>query len=204
MRIFYKIHPKLSFIRNVEDITIDPIIVRVNSFDEKSLEDFEEDLDEAHTTGQSVIPVVVDSYGGSAYGVLGFLAAIEESRLPVATILTTKAMSAGAILFCYGTEGYRFMHPHAQVMIHDVATTSEGKIEEIKADSRHLDDMNDTMYKRVSRHLGHKPNYLGDLIKEHKHVDWYLNAKEAKKHNIANHLRIPNFEVKVNLKMNFI
>lgn len=202
MRKFYKIDPRLH-IEKLEDVVDVPKVIRVTEFDDEALEDFEKDMDEAHETGQPVIPIVVDSYGGSAYGCLGFLAAIEQARVPVATILTTKAMSAGAILFCFGTEGYRFMHPYAQMMIHDVGSGTFGKVEEIKADTRHLDELNQTMYKRVSRQLGHDPDYLGRLIKEHNHVDWFLGAKEAKKHNIANHLKVPSFEIEISLRVNF-
>lgn len=196
MRTFYQIDPKLD-VHKFEDVVRRPKVIRVIDFDEEGLEDFEKDMDEAHWTGQPVIPIVVDSFGGSIYAVLGMVASIERARLPVATILTTKAMSAGAVLFCFGTEGYRFMHPHASLMIHDALTVQSGKVEEIRADTRHLDQMNSDLYKRVSRQLGQPADYIRDLIRKNHHVDWFLTAKEAKKHNIANHLRIPDFEVEI-------
>ena len=202
MRKFYKIDPKLRF-EKIDELIDDPKIIRVTDFDEKNLEDFEDDMYEAHASGQPVIPIVIDSFGGSSYGCLGFIAAIEAARVPVATIITAKAMSAGAILFCFGSSGYRFMHPHASMMIHDIDAQSFGKIEEIKADAKHLDKMNAALYKRVSQQLGHDPKYIGNLIKENRHADWFLTAKEAKKYNIANHLRVPSFEVEINLKVTF-
>jgi ATP-dependent protease ClpP protease subunit len=197
-----KIDPRLR-IEKLDEVLDEPVIIRVNEFDEEALEDFEEDLDEAHATGQPVIPICIDSYGGSAYGVLGMIAAIEQARVPVATILTSKAMSAGAILFMFGTEGYRFMHPHASMMIHDIGSWTAGKVEEIKADTKNLDEMNRAVYKRASVHIGQPAEFLGELIKSHNHVDWFLGAKEAKKHNIANHLKIPCFEVEISLDVRF-
>jgi len=202
MRKIYQIDPRLS-IDKIDDVMDEPMIVRVTSFDEEALEEFEQDMDKAHRTGQPVIPIMIDSYGGSAYGLLGFIAAVESAQVPVATVLTSKAMSAGALLFCFGTEGYRFMHPYATMMIHDVGSFAVGKVEEIKADAAHLDDLNKTMYKRASKHLGHHAEYLGKMIKEKHHVDWFLTATEAKKHNIANHLRVPKFEVKISLDVEF-
>jgi len=202
MRTFWKIDERLH-IEKLDDVLDKPKIIRVNKFDEKSLEEFEEDMDEAHQTNQPVIPIVIDSFGGSAYGCLGMLAAIENARVPVATILTSKAMSAGAILFCWGTEGYRFMHPDAWMMIHDVGSFTGGKVEDIKADTKMIDNMNQRMYKRVSKKLGHKDDYIGDLIKDHHHVDWFLTAKDAKKHNIANHLKVPSFEAEITLNYSF-
>lgn len=202
MRKFYKIDPRLH-IEKLEEVLEEPKIIRVNEFDEEALEQFEEDMDEAHATGQPVIPVVIDSFGGSVYGLFGMITAIETARVPVATVLTSKAMSAGAMLFCFGTEGYRFMHPHAVMMIHDAGSFSMGKVEEMKAEVHHVDEVNQSMFRRVSKHLGHEPGYMSKLVKENKHVDWFLSAKEAKKHNIANHLYIPKFEVEISLAMNF-
>ena len=202
MRTLIDIDPGLH-VEDLEDIYNQPKVIRVNEFDEKALEEFEEDMDEAHQTGQPVIPVVIDSYGGSAYGVLGMIASVEASKIPVATILTSKAMSAGAILFSFGHEGYRFMHPEAWMMIHDVGSVTNGKIEEIKADTKQLDKLNDRLYRRVSLHLGHEAGFFSELIKKNHHIDWFLTAKKAKKLNIANHLTIPRFEVKIGLDVKF-
>lgn len=197
-----RIHPKLH-IQKLEEVFKEPVKIRVNKFDEEAFEEFSDDLEEAINTEQSVIPIIIDSYGGCSYGVIGMINLIESCPVPVATILLSKAMSAGAILFSFGTEGYRYMHPDASIMIHDVASMTGGKVEDIKADTKNMDEMNQRIYKRMSLHLGHKADYLGNLIKEHNHVDWYLNAKDAKKHNIANHLKIPNFNIEIGLNVTF-
>jgi ATP-dependent Clp protease, protease subunit len=203
MRKFYKIDQRL-WVEKPDDVMDEPRIVRVNSFNEEDLEDFEKDMEAAHLTGQPVIPVVIDSYGGSAYGVLGMIATIEAARVPVATILTTKAMSAGAILFMFGTEGYRYMHAEAGMMIHDIGSWVGGKVEEIKADAKNLDLMNRAVYKRASKAIGKEPDYLSNLIKnQHNHVDWFLTAKDAKSHNIVNHLKVPSFEIEISLNIKF-
>lgn len=202
MRTNITVDPRLH-IQKLDELFEKPKIIRVNKFDEEALESFEEEIDEAHRTGQDVIPIVIDSFGGSAYGILGMISSIENAELPVATILTSKAMSAGAILFCFGTEGYRFMHPESWIMIHDVGSYTGGKVEEIKADAKQMDILNQRIYKRVSKHLGHAQDYIGNLIKENHHVDWFLTAKEAKKHKIVNHLYVPKFDVEISLSINF-
>jgi ATP-dependent Clp protease protease subunit len=202
MRNNIKIHPKLH-IQKLEDIYKEPITIRVNKFDEEAFEEFSDDFEEAINTEQPIIPIVIDSFGGSSYGVIGMINLIETCPVPVATILLSKAMSAGAILFAFGTEGYRFMHPDASMMIHDVASMTGGKVEDIKADTKNMDEMNQRIYQRMSLHLGHKSDYLGNLIKEHNHVDWYLTAKDAKKHKIANHLKLPNYNIEINLNVTF-
>ena len=159
MRKFYKIDPRLQ-IEKIDDVIKEPKIIRVNEFDEECLEDFEKDLDEAHQTGQSIIPIVIDSFGGSVYGVNGMIAAIEQSRLPIATIITSKAMSAGAMLFMFGTEGHRYMHPHADMMIHDISSFSMGKVEDIKVETTNIAQMNKTMFARASKHIGQSPDFF--------------------------------------------
>lgn len=202
MNTIYKIDP-LILCEDREDLLLEPIVVRVTKFDAESVEDFEEDMSEAHNTGQPVIPVIIDSYGGSVYGCRGMVDVIERARLPVATIVRTKAMSAGAILFAFGTEGYRYMSPDATIMIHDIADTMDGKIEDIKSDVKHLEYLNQTMYKKMARHLGHPDDFILDMLRKNRHLDMYLTAKEAKKLKLANHLTIPTLDVTVSVNFKF-
>lgn len=202
MRNTLNVDPKIRF-NKIRDFIDLPVIIYVNKFDEEEVRDFEEDMDAAHESGQSIIPIVIDSFGGSCYGANSMISSILNAKLPVATILKGKAMSAGALTFGFGTEGYRFMDPNAILMIHDAACGTYGKVEEVKADAAHLEHLNETCYKRLAKHLGHPENYILDMITQQKHADWYLTAKEAKKHKIANHLRIPEFVTKIKVESVF-
>jgi len=202
MKRTLKIDPRLSFDK-IDESFQPPATVRVTKFDDEAVEDFEKEFNKALNTGQPVIPIQIDSYGGAVYSLKGMISVIEQSPVPVATICTTKAMSAGAVLFSFGTEGYRFIHPDATLMIHDASWWSDGKVEDIKVDAQHLDNENKKMFRRMAKHLGHPQDYILDLIKEHSHVDWFLTAKEAKRHRIANHLRVPSFEVEISVDIRF-
>jgi ATP-dependent Clp protease protease subunit len=131
------------------------------------------------------------------------VAAIECCEIPVATICTTKCMSAGAVLFTFGDDGYRYMHPDATMMIHDAAWGTGGKIEDMKVDTKYLDDMNQRMFKKMAKHLNQKTDFILEMIKTKNHLDWFLTAKDAKKIGIANHLRVPGFDVTVSLDVQF-
>lgn len=61
-----------GLIKDVE-LRKQPIIIRVNKFDEKSANDFATKMAMAHNTGQKVIPVVIDSYGGQVYSLLSLI-----------------------------------------------------------------------------------------------------------------------------------
>ena len=41
------------------------------------------------------------------------------------------------------------------------------------------------------------------IVDKKKHADWFLDAKETKKHNMANHLRVPKLSIKVTVDIDF-
>ena len=174
-----------------------PVIIRVNKFDEESSKKFAEQIALAHNTGQKVIPVVIDSYGGQVYSLMAMIAAIKASEKPVATIVEGKAMSCGAILFSFGEEGLRFMDPDATIMIHDVSSMDFGKVEELKAGAAEADRLNDKIYTMMARNCGKKDDYFMKIVDKKKHADWFLDAEEAKKHDLANQLRLPKLSLRV-------
>jgi ATP-dependent protease ClpP protease subunit len=197
------IDPLLS-LRKLEDILQIPEVILVTEFENEHVAKFLNQLQTGNNNKcQPVIPILIDSYGGSAYGVLTMISAILNVNKPVATIVTSKAMSAGAILFGFGTEGYRYMAPSATLMIHDVGTLIGGKVKEIEAKFDNVNDLNENTYKRLAKHVGHHKNYFLDLIDKQKRLDWYLDANESKKHNLANHLHVPKMNVKLNLEVDF-
>jgi len=182
-----------------ESLIKDPVIVRLSKFDEDGYEEFSKQMNDAHNTGQTIIPIVIDSYGGEAYSLMGMISIIENAKLPVATIVESKAMSCGAILFTFGTEGYRYMSQSATLMIHDVASFAFGKIEEIKADVKEGERLNTLVYRMMADNCKQPKDYFKKLVHERGHSDWYLSAKDAKKHKLTNHIGVPNLEVNITL-----
>jgi ATP-dependent Clp protease protease subunit len=180
-----------------------PVIIRVNKFDEDSAKEFGQQMSLAQSTGQPIIPIVIDSYGGQVYSLMSMIGNIKSSKVPVATIVEGKAMSCGAILFSFGNQGYRFIDPDATIMIHDVSSGAIGKIEDIKADSKEAERLNQKVYKMMSSNCGKEPNYFLDIIHEKSHADWYLDADEAILHGLANHKRVPDLKINVDIKYKF-
>lgn len=176
-----------------------PVIIRVNKFDEESAKNFALDMAQAHSTGQKIIPIVIDSYGGQVYSLMSMIAAIRDSDLPVATIVEGKAMSCGAVLFSFGEDGLRFMDKDATVMIHDVSSMDWGKVEELKAGAKEADRLNQKIYTMMARNCGKKDDYFLKIVDRKKHADWFLDAEECKKHGMANQLRLPTMYVNVSV-----
>lgn len=178
-----------------------PVIIRVNKFDEDSAKNFALDVAQAHSTGQKIIPVVIDSYGGQVYSLMSMIAAIRDSELPIATIVEGKAMSCGAVLFSFGEDGLRFMDKDATVMIHDVSSMDWGKVEELKAGAAEADRLNQKIYTMMARNCGKKDDYFLKIVDKKKHADWFLDAEECKKHGMANQLRLPTMTVEVSVNI---
>ena len=189
-----------SLIKEVE-LRKNPIIIRVNKFDEDSASKFASEMAAAHNTGQKIIPIVIDSYGGQVYSLMSMIAAIKNSELPVATIVEGKAMSCGAVLFSFGEEGRRFMDPNATIMIHDVSSMDWGKVEELKAGAAEADRLNTKIYSMMAQNCGHEDEYFMEIVDKKKHADWFIDIDEAKKHNLANHARIPTLHIDIAVKM---
>ena len=159
-----------------------PVVIRVKEFTEKSAEEFSRAVARAQNTGQPVLPIIIDSYGGEVYSLMSMISDIQHSRLQVATIVQGKAMSCGA-------------------MIHDVSTGMWGKVEEIKADAKEAERLNQKVYKMMALNCGHDENYFLDIVHEKGHADWFLDANECKRHKLANKLKVP--EMKIGVKVEF-
>ena len=180
-----------------------PVVIRVNEFTNSAAKSFHTQMTKAHNTGQPVIPIIIDSYGAQVYSLMSMISSIKHAELPVATIIEGKAMSCGAILFSFGEEGMRFMDPDATLMIHDVSTSVWGKVEEVKADSAEADRLNQKVYRMMAQNCGKKEEYFLDLIHQKGHSDWFIDAAEAKIHNLANQIRVPKFNVVINATIDF-
>tara|TARA_R110000824_G_scaffold51952_4_gene144463 strand:- start:2025 stop:2630 length:606 start_codon:yes stop_codon:yes gene_type:complete len=200
MNVIKYFSPLLKEKELIDDL---PVIIRVRKFDESSANEFSSKMNKAQNTGQPIVPVIIDSYGGQVYSLMSMISDIKHSNIPVATIVQGKAMSCGAILFSFGTEGYRYMDPDATLMIHDVSSMGWGKVEEIKASAEETDRLNQKIYSMMAENCGHHKNYFLDLVHTKGHADWFLNTDDARSHGLANHPHIPSLKITVNVKFDF-
>ena len=188
----------------LSDLGIDVPLIRLNkAFDSEMLEHFNEEFNKALSSSPKVIPVVIDSYGGEVYTLLELISLFQSSPVPVATICNGKAMSCGAMLFMFGHENLRFMSEHATIMIHEVSSFNFGKVEEIKSDAHETDRLNNLIFKLAAKNIGKKEDYFLEMLHKHNHADVFMNAKTAKKHNICNHIGVPQLVTSVKLSQSF-
>lgn len=201
MKKYMVVDPRIK--GKLNDLIEQPLVIRVTRFNEDAAKDFAEDVGRAHQTHQPVIPVVIDSYGGQIYSLLDMISMIKSSHLPVATVVTGKAMSCGAMLFMFGDNRMRYMAEDATLMIHPVSTNQGGKVEEVKASTKETDRLNQHIFRMAARAIGLKEDFFLKEIHDRDQAEWYMTAKEAKKLNIANHIGTPELRVKISLEYEF-
>ena len=95
------------------------------------------------------------------------------------------------------------MDPDATLMIHDVSSMGWGKVEEIKASAEETDRLNQKIYTMMAENCGKHKEYFLDIVHDKGHSDWFLEATDCKKHNLANHLRIPELKIDTRVKIEF-
>ena len=190
-------------IREIE-LRHNPVIIRVNKFTEESANEFSQKMAMAHNTGQTIIPVVIDSYGGQVYSLMSMISAINASELPVATIVEGKAMSCGVVLFSCGTEGLRFITPEATLMIHDVASGAFGKNEEIQASAKETKRLNKQIYEILADNCNKPKNYFWKEVQRRGRADWFITPTKAKKLGLADKLGMPKLQVDIKVDINLV
>lgn len=208
MKYLVDIDPRIKLSEPEKVLDVPTYVSFVGGVTEASAKKFREDLEAAESLAkrakQDIIPIVIDSYGGSVYALLSMVDTIQNCKIPVATIVESKAMSAGAVLFTFGAEGHRYIGPNATIMIHDVSSFAFGKEQEIRASSEEAKRLNETIYRMMAENCGHKDkNYFYDKITEKRGADWFMDAEEAESHNLANHVALPEMELKLSMDWSF-
>jgi len=193
VRVLYDIDPAIK----TSNLKVNLKTIWVTEFNEESAKEFATEMHLAHNTGQPVIPVIIDSYGGEVYSLLSMIAEIRSSELPVATVVKGKAMSCGSFLAAAGTRGYRYCDPESTYMIHEVSSMAWGKTEEIKADAAETDRLNRRVFRLLADSCGQPANYFSDLVHNKNHADWYVTPSQARKHCMVDHVYLPKMEVNV-------
>lgn len=202
MKKLTEIDPRIKV--DLKDLLNEPVLVTVNEFAEDTVRKFRHSFDQAHDTGQPVIPVLIDTYGGEVYSLMAMIDILDAATVPVSTIAIGKTMSCGAVLLSCGRPGMRYVAPNAHVMIHDLSLGVYGKTKEVDSRAAQGRFLNEIAYRRMATNCGHPPGYFLDMVHEHHgHADWYLDAKAARKHGLANKIGLPTMRTVVKVEMKF-
>lgn len=178
------------------------LYVIVNKLEETTLKDFIKDCEKVLQTGQPFLPIVIDSYGGEVYTLLGMMDFLKQMSVKVITVSQCKAMSAGALLFSSGQE--RYVGPNCTIMIHEISACFWGKNIEIQNGAKEIERLNKMLFGILDKNTGQKPGYWWNVLETQKHVDIFLTPEQARKHGLATHIGIPHIETRVEVTRSLV
>ena len=165
-------------------------IVIINAEEEKLLKSIKNN----GLKGYKSKPIVlhIDSYGGDVYSCLGLISVMQNSKIPVHTVVLGCAMSAGFNIACAGAK--RFIHEHSTMMYHQMTTFEWDKLSAVKEDVIAATKLE----KIVLNIIFENTNITKKQIKKvhDKKTDWYFSAKEALKYGIVDEIISKNKIVK--------
>jgi len=143
-------------------------------------------LSEVHgfTYKPKPIELYIDSYGGHVYQCLGLLGIIDKSEVPVHTVVTGCAMSAGFLIAISGHK--RFAYDQATFMYHQVSAGAFGTLKEMEEEVIEVKRLQAI----IEQHTKSKTKITDkDLEKCYeKKRDWYLTSKQALKHGVVDEI----------------
>ena len=76
-------------------------------------------------------------------------------------------------------------------------------LEDLKANTAESQRLNDKVYEMMAQNCGKPDDFFKKKVHEIGHADLYVTPKDAKKWNLANHLRLPKLDINIKVEMNF-
>ena len=165
---------------------------------------------------QKYIFIIIHCNGGSIYESFRIINAIEMAKrfCIVATVIDSIAFSTAAAIFCAGSNGFRFVGPNAQVMIHrptpkhsDVTILGAphlyvhpcrrcGGRAKDEDEKLHMAVVQKQIIKAILKPLRHQrpvftERFLIDL-EQKKDRDWFLDADDMLYYGLADYDGVPS------------
>jgi ATP-dependent Clp protease protease subunit len=172
----------------------------VNGFEEADVKAFSQIINKQLNAVKDVnvpITVHIDSFGGSAYGLIAMIEILDSVHNPIITSCIGKAMSAGAILLSHGDA--RFCGPHSQIMIHEMSTCiSHENVYDVANSAEHCIELNRYIMSLLARNCKIKGGYKGirQIFKKRDSKDIFMTAKEAKEFGLVDEVGFPLIQPK--------
>lgn len=121
------------------------------------------------------IKIMIDSFGGSVYAILGLLAIIDKSKTPVYTYVTGAAMSCGFMLLIHGHR--RFAYKYATPLYHQVSSIAFGKLKDMEEQIEETKRLQELLERLTLEKTKITAKKLERIYKTKK--DWYMTVEEA-------------------------
>ena len=185
-----------------------PRVFVLNDFNPNTVRALSNAVTDCLISGQTLLPIFIESPGGCADSLNGILTQMQHARnngITVATVISGAAQSAGALTFCYGDIGFRFMGENAHIMLHGLQLSGmSGKLSDVQGDLKACDDLQVILFNKISKHLKKKSDWLQKALEKKSHINWYMGPEEAVKSGFADHVKTPRFILEVTEKLGVV
>ena len=126
------------------------------------------------------IQLYINSTGGSVSDGLAIIDTMNTISCDVSCIVTGMAASMAALILSSGTKGKRYALPHAEIMIHQPMSMTQGQVSDLKIAVQHVQQVKEILCDLLVELTGQKKETI------HKDMDrdkWF-NAKNAKSYGL--------------------
>ena len=129
------------------------------------------------------INLIISSYGGDVYSMMGIIDYIKNLEVKVNTICYGAAMSATAVILACGT-GVRSMSENSTVMIHEGSAFEVGKTSDVIKGADHMKKLQTN----INRILGDVTKKTQEFWEDVSKQDTYLTSEECLEYGIVDEI----------------
>ena len=126
------------------------------------------------------IHLYINSPGGSVTAGMAIFDTMNYIKCDVSTICVGMAASMGAFLLSSGAKGKRIALPNAEIMIHQPAARTQGKVTDMEIDVERFLKIKARMNRIMAENTGKTP----EQIKADSERDHWLLAEEAREYGL--------------------
>jgi len=146
-------------------------------------------MDEMHIPKDKLRPIFcwISTFGGDLGEAFFFADLIKSSRIPIITICSSVAMSAGFLILISGAKRYAFRH--AQLLCHQGGGVFSGDAETIRQATKNYE----RVLNRMKKYIMENTKISEALFNKNKSKDWYLEPEYALKVGAIDEI-VDNFE----------
>jgi ATP-dependent Clp protease protease subunit len=127
------------------------------------------------------INVYINSPGGEITGLFAIYDTMQYIKPDVSTICIGQAASAAAVLLAAGSQGKRFVLPHARILIHQPHGGASGQAVDIEIQAKEIIRMRELLDNILAHHTGQAV----EKVSHDTDRDFIMSALEAKEYGIV-------------------
>jgi ATP-dependent Clp protease protease subunit len=176
-----------------------PVFYLQSGITENSVKELCGNLMEAKNGGYSKIKISLNTTGGSVHQMASLIAVMQDLKaqgIVIETVGTGNVASAGTLILSSGSNGYRYVYPHTQLMIHNPSFNGGGENILSEIDKKELESSKELI---TSLYLQTTKIEVLELKKMLEKTT-YFNAEESVSFGFADEILQP--VASVNLEIN--